>query len=167
MRSARSRGTWDDRPTHGPTVLTGVPSLDAIAMDPTLAIDLPPLAKRELAMRAVIALAALVPQWEVLSIPSTPQADEVLDLEEAARRLNMPVGTLRNRTTREPYLSLRISNGTRYVRFSAVRIAAYLGGEQLGSTRTSLGPPQRRKGQVGCDPLPSTFRPPGKGGATS
>jgi hypothetical protein len=148
-------------------VLTRVPSLDAIAGDPALAIGLPSPAKQELAMRAVIALAALVPQWDVSSGSSTPQADEVLDLEEAARRLHMSVGTLRNRTTREPYRSLRISNGTRYVRFSAARIAAYLGGERLGSTRTSLGPPTQRKGQVGCDQLLSTSRQPGKGGATS
>ncbi len=79
---------------------------------------------------------------------ATPPAepDEVLDLAGAAARLGMSPASLRNRTTREPWLSLRATNGTRSVRFSALRIAAYLRGEPLTRTRPVISRIGSRRG---------------------
>jgi len=96
-----------------------------------------------------------------------PAADELLDLAAAARLLNISLRTLRNRTTREPYRSLRVNNGTRYVRFSAARIAAYIRGEPLAPTRGDLGLPSRRKGRAGSPRLASSTDGLGRGGATA
>ncbi len=56
--------------------------------------------------------------------PMVPE--EVVGLQEAARRLGLAAETLRRYRRRPPYAGLRVDNGTRKLLWSGQRIAEYL-----------------------------------------
>src|SRR5262245_50600256 len=68
-----------------------------------------------------------------------PDAD-VCEIPETAALLKIKPSTLARYATREPYKSMRISNGTKRVLFSRAKIAAYL----AGSLREAAASPGSR-----------------------
>jgi hypothetical protein len=136
-------------------MVMSVPTLDQIAEDPVLAQGLPPAATRDLVLRCIIALAALMPSMSGQHAEVEGKI-ELLSLEEAASRLRMPLTTLRGRANTEPYRSLRGSNGTRYVCFRSDLLEAFIRGKTLGPSAPNLATARRRKGHEGPAQLPST-----------
>ncbi len=90
-------------------------------------------------VRAAIWLRMTIPGQDR---PVTGDADEALDLEQAARRLGISPKTLAN-GARGVYAGLRINTGARRLRFSSVKIAAFRQGSP--SPRPPLALAARRE----------------------
>lgn len=103
-------------------------SLDTLAANPALVRDLPPAQLAEVAhavklLDAHVSHAVLV---ATMTRPMLDERDEALTTEQAAVRLGVSPKTLQHRRHRAPYDALVIETGTRSVRWSAKRIAAFL-----------------------------------------
>ncbi|OLC15993.1 MAG: hypothetical protein AUH29_06350 [Candidatus Rokubacteria bacterium 13_1_40CM_69_27] len=71
--------------------LVEVPTLEAIARDPAVAVQLPPDARAELLARALAVVGALAAPAVAVNGAGAgaPREDRLLDVQEAARRLNV------------------------------------------------------------------------------
>ena len=102
-----------------------VPSLDALAADPAQAQALSPDVARVLWTRCVLVQAALLPGLTALTgegAPAVPEADQLLDTGEAARRLAVSRDWLYRNASKLPF-TVRLGRG---LRFSAAGLARYI-----------------------------------------
>ncbi len=109
------------RAETGPTTI----SLDALASDPTLAERLAPAARAAIVMRCAVVLAAVAGPIVTNIITSTetsPEADRLLDVREAARRLNVSTDYVYRHKDDWPFT---VRNG-RKVGFSERGLSAHL-----------------------------------------
>jgi len=109
--------------------IAAVPTLDQIAENPALASELPPHVCGALATRAAAVVTVL--GTRMATVPAAVSRgldasvpDELLEVDEAARRLGIAPATLYRRA-RTTYRGLVVPTGTRNLRFSARRIEEY------------------------------------------
>ena len=108
----------------GDTKLKTLPSLDDLVTDPSRMEDVTPQEAGEMLVKLSGIQTVLMSR--VLSGNGNgnhAQQDDLLDAEEAAKRLNCKVGWIRQHTKNLPF-TVRIS--PRRVRFSAKKIETYL-----------------------------------------
>jgi excisionase family DNA binding protein len=101
-----------------------VPTLDSLATDPTQAQALSPDVARVLWTRCVLVQAALLPGLTAQNgegAPAVPEADQLLTVEEAARRLGVSKDWVYRRAARLPF-TVRLGSA---LRFSAQGLARY------------------------------------------
>ena len=105
--------------------LRPVPSLDAIAADPSQATSVPPAARRHLYYNALAVLNALAPLLTapVTTPAGTQEADRLLTVNEAAAKLGMTKDWLYRHAKSLPF-TVRPSRGR--VRFSLRGIEKYI-----------------------------------------
>jgi hypothetical protein len=109
--------------------LVAVPTLAEVAADPRLIERLPAPVCGALSAQASALAYALATRYAIAAQPATlapADADELVDLADAARRLGMARSTLAKRVGREPYRDLIVRNGTRRLLFSTERIRTFL-----------------------------------------
>jgi predicted DNA-binding transcriptional regulator AlpA len=102
-----------------------LPSLDLLAIDPTRAQALSPDVARVLWTRCVLVQAALLPGLTAPNgegTPTVPEADQLLDTGEAARRLAVSRDWLYRNASKLPF-TVRLGRG---LRFSAQGLARYI-----------------------------------------
>ncbi len=103
--------------------LRPVPSLDAIAADPSLATSVPPPARLPLYFDALAVLSALAPLIATPAITPTPVEDRLLTVDEVAVKLGVTNDWLYRRAKALPF-TVRLSPGK--LRFSLRGIERYI-----------------------------------------
>lgn len=141
--------------------VTAVPTLAQIAAQPELIGALPPAAcaafvieTASLQQRLAARIAAAPASQSAL--PARP--DELLDVEEAARRLGISPETLTRRARQAPFDTMRVDLGIRALRFSSTSVQAYIqqSKTELGSPAAPSILPRGRRGSPG---RPAPFNP--------
>lgn len=106
--------------------MTPTPSLDAIAVDPSIARTLAPEAVACLRRKLLVALAALTDADGIAPEPRRSPPEPLLDAKAAAEILRVPVTWLREAARQGRIRSIRLGH---YVRFRRTDLAAFIEGD--------------------------------------
>lgn len=135
------------------------PSLDAIAAKPETVRGLSREALFSLALQAqAVQLACAMAMIEGTPGHRPPDVDEVLGVDEAARRLGISPKTLQHEA-RKRYRALVIEDGVRTLRFSANLVEQWKAAHAGSRAVSPAGPPLGRKRREPAGPASTSAYP--------